>query len=952
MGRIFLLLMCLSTAWINGQEIVPARVVEEHLTFSKFEETSIFKTAQRSEVDLPKEVTEYNILSLDRQALKNLINKSDENISFTIPVNDRETMVLQLVETRMEGLIIRESNGNRQVKFNPGRHYQGIIKGNPNSLVALSFFENDVMGFISDDRSSGNLVIGKMEDNSGDFIIYRDDELLSKIPLECGTDDGGMAYDPAEILHGPADRALSDCVKLYFEVDYNIFTNKGGMTPTINYITGLYNQVKVLYNNESINTTVSEIFVWSTPSPYNGTNSSTMLNQFTAYRNGFNGNIAMLLSFSASGGIAYVNTLCNSNPDYRMSFSSINTTYGTVPTYSWSVEVVTHEFGHLLGSQHTHACAWNGNNTAIDGCYTPEGGCANPGLPSGGGTIMSYCHLTSVGINFNNGFGPQPGNLIRNKVTVASCLTACPGAPTPTCTDGIQNGQETGVDCGGPTCPPCSTGCTTNSGTLTLVLDNYPSETTWNIKNANNVILYSGGPYSIAGATITVPLCLPNACYTFNIFDSYGDGICCTYGNGSYNVVINGTNVASGGQFASAQTRSFCLNATAPSCTDGIKNGQETGVDCGGPTCPPCPPSCTDGIQNGQETGIDCGGPTCPPCPPSCTDGIQNGQETGIDCGGPSCPPCAATCTDGIQNGQETGVDCGGPTCPPCPPTCTDGIQNGQETGVDCGGPTCPPCGSTGSTTLGAYYFETGWDSWIDGGDDAIRYSGTRSYEGSYSISLRDNSGVISSMTSPAYQASTYASLQVEFNFYAYSMDPNEDFWLQYSNNNGSTWTTVGAWVSGTNFVNNTFYLATVTINNANYGFTNSSKFRFVCDASTNSDLIYIDAVKVKGLSTSNLEGNQLLAMSSGIETKEKEITVFPIPASDELTIQVREAGDSDMQVSLMDIMGKNYTTTILTAGQSIVKVDLGEIRQGIYILTVSNDGEIVHSERVVVIHP
>ncbi|GAA4278077.1 hypothetical protein GCM10022259_28020 [Aquimarina mytili] len=55
----------------------------------------------------------------------------------------------------------------------------------------------------------------------------------------------------------------------------------------------------------------------------------------------------------------------------------------------------------------------------------------------------------------------------------------------------------------------------------------------------------------------------------------------------------------------------------------------------GGPT-----PSCNDGIQNGNETGVDCGG-TCPPCQtqPTCNDGIQNGNETGIDCGG-SCAPC------------------------------------------------------------------------------------------------------------------------------------------------------------------------------------------------------------------------------------------------------------------------------------------------------------------------
>ena len=49
---------------------------------------------------------------------------------------------------------------------------------------------------------------------------------------------------------------------------------------------------------------------------------------------------------------------------------------------------------------------------------------------------------------------------------------------------------------------------------------------------------------------------------------------------------------------------------------------------------------------------------------PTCTDGIQNGTETGIDCGG-DCSPCIS-CDDGIQNGTETGVDCGG-DCADCP---------------------------------------------------------------------------------------------------------------------------------------------------------------------------------------------------------------------------------------------------------------------------------------------
>ncbi len=53
----------------------------------------------------------------------------------------------------------------------------------------------------------------------------------------------------------------------------------------------------------------------------------------------------------------------------------------------------------------------------------------------------------------------------------------------------------------------------------------------------------------------------------------------------------------------------------APTCTDGVMNGDETGVDCGGPDCPECPPTCDDGVMNGDETGVDCGGPDCAACP-------------------------------------------------------------------------------------------------------------------------------------------------------------------------------------------------------------------------------------------------------------------------------------------------------------------------------------------------
>ena len=94
------------------------------------------------------------------------------------------------------------------------------------------------------------------------------------------------------------------------------------------------------------------------------------------------------------------------------------------------------------------------------------------------------------------------------------------------------------------------------------------------------------------------------------------------------------------------QRISFGGMPPAPTCNDGIQNGDETAIDCGGTTCAACvEPTCEDGIKNGGETGIDCGGMNCSDCPePTCEDGVQNGDETGLDCGGANCPVCPILC--------------------------------------------------------------------------------------------------------------------------------------------------------------------------------------------------------------------------------------------------------------------------------------------------------------------
>ena len=62
-------------------------------------------------------------------------------------------------------------------------------------------------------------------------------------------------------------------------------------------------------------------------------------------------------------------------------------------------------------------------------------------------------------------------------------------------------------------------------------------------------------------------VCIPqNSNVTFTIYDSYGDGICCGFGNGSYDVIICGETVASGGNFDSQESTSFNVGTCDDAC--------------------------------------------------------------------------------------------------------------------------------------------------------------------------------------------------------------------------------------------------------------------------------------------------------------------------------------------------------------------------------------------------
>jgi hypothetical protein len=106
---------------------------------------------------------------------------------------------------------------------------------------------------------------------------------------------------------------------------------------------------------------------------------------------------------------------------------------------------------------------------------------------------------------------------------------------------------------------------------------------------------------------------------------------------------------------------------TCVSCSDGQKNGAETGTDCGGAACVALGKTC--GLSVGCAADADCTGGICDSTSNtcvSCSDGQKNGSETDLDCGGADCRAdhkCAigkacATATD-----CEVGATCESRTC-------------------------------------------------------------------------------------------------------------------------------------------------------------------------------------------------------------------------------------------------------------------------------------------------
>ena len=101
---------------------------------------------------------------------------------------------------------------------------------------------------------------------------------------------------------------------------------------------------------------------------------------------------------------------------------------------------------------------------------------------------------------------------------------------------------------------PCDPGDEDAVITVSILTDDFGEETTWELLEQGVGLVASGGPYpSNTQIDVDVPVC-SSGCYTFAIFDDFGDGICCLEGEGHYSILLDGEEVGSGGEFEFFET--------------------------------------------------------------------------------------------------------------------------------------------------------------------------------------------------------------------------------------------------------------------------------------------------------------------------------------------------------------------------------------------------------------
>ena len=282
-------------------------------------------------------------------------------------------------------------------------------------------------------------------------------------------------------------------------------------------------------------------------------------------------------------------------------------------------------------------------------------------------------------------------------------------------------------------------------------------------------------------------------------------------------------------------------------------------------------------------------------------------------------------CSDGSKK-QDPGTHCN---------DYDDKTENDviQEDGCTCAG-TPISSSSSDECEMSNDDYEKGWGNWYDGGADCNRYySSSNHLYGDYSISLKNNNGWSSSTYSAALNMHGHNSVKVDFVYRTANLTKNESFALEYSPDDGKTWYKAKKWYKDIHFSNNKMYHESISFKST---FSNRTRFRFRCYASSTNNHVYLDNVKISSCHEASLTtdlGKESLGKSreNSFEMVD-DFNVFPNPTVNVLNLSGLEDYERfsiysiDGKVVMQNVSQKSVDVSRLESGAYFVKSEHGKL--------------------------
>ena len=441
---------------------------------------------------------------------------------------------------------------------------------------SISFMKNILIGVIK-----YNSMVYEIRHIENDlYVLFDVNKSTADSNFSCKTNTEAMEVQStsSQPLQGGGE-----CVEMGIEIDYYTYVEfNDNCYDAVEWALSLLAGVSEVYSSELDNIVFLQaryINVWEIVDNYDALDDcGDMLDEMPNYWNNppFSDIYAqtdlvhLFTRKPAGGGIAFVGAFCGGLSNAGWGFgvtSGLNTTltysYPDNTPYSYNLSYLGHEIGHNFGSPHTHNCGWESDASisfpggAIDACADVEGNCASPLNPPNEiwqqsvGTIMSYCDLGSVGITLE--FHP----IVESQALIpglnnANCVSNCDDLETSCgnsiygCTNEIaenynplanidDNSCEFIYGCMSPNADNYNMNATIDDGScicsgqinLYIETDYYSNETSWTLLDNNGNIIDSAdtGSFFQGGVIIDNTYCLAEGCYSFNLYDEWGDGI-------------------------------------------------------------------------------------------------------------------------------------------------------------------------------------------------------------------------------------------------------------------------------------------------------------------------------------------------------------------------------------------------------------------------------------------